>query len=137
MRTSLKVLLALFGTLATLALLNLPSQPASTFLAASDPVLSQFNSFLSSHNKNYLTKAEFNARLAIFKENVAYIQAHNSSDFDLGINQFADWSESELARLASLQEMPASETEQPLQSALTSPASVDWRTQGAVTSVKN
>jgi hypothetical protein len=63
---------ALVGTLAVLALFNIninySSSPSSSFLAAGDngEQLRSFQDFLSTHNKNYLTKDEFNARYALF-----------------------------------------------------------------------
>lgn len=72
----------------------------STFLAQNDQhdeATVAFNSYISQHHKNYLTKSEFQARLNIFKQNYQYIQDHNAknSDYKLGLNQFSDWSESE------------------------------------------
>ena len=87
MRTSIKVILALFGSLATLAVLNMSTSSEAApamFLAENEEAnnLLAFNNFLSEHNKNYITKQEYNARLQVFKSNLAYINSHNENNKD-------------------------------------------------------
>merc|ERR1719420_2496712 len=53
------------------------------------------------------------------------------------MNHFADWTAEELARVRSTRYSPSRHPFAQLQSAAPNPASVDWRTKGAVTPVKN
>jgi len=68
---SLKIIgsVALVGTLAAMALLNQEVRENSLFLASKvdNAVVKAFNEHISKHDKNYLTKEEYRARLAHFK----------------------------------------------------------------------
>ena len=95
---------------------------------------------------------EREAREALFAANLADILAHNAEDhgWKKGVNQFTDMSEEEFAsRLASPAAIraaaaaaaaPASaaaSSPRPLLSGEALPASVDWRTKGVLTAVKD
>ena len=52
--------------------------------------------------KELATKAEFEFRSAIFKENLAKIEEHNAKGtetYTLGINHMSDWTEGEYKKL--------------------------------------
>jgi len=62
---------------------------------ADEQIVKQFNSFTSKYHRSYLTKAEYQARLQAFRVNYEAIKGHNETDFQLGLNQFADWTPEE------------------------------------------
>merc|ERR1711872_403853 len=67
------------------------------FGAQADYTVSQFSSFMAEHGKQYDTKAEYNLRLSIFKENLAKIEYHNRSgaSWKMAVNQFSDLTQEE------------------------------------------
>jgi hypothetical protein len=70
-----------------------------------------FQEFVGKHNKNYLTKDEYKARLAIFKANLEIVRTHNAKNesYELEMNKFADFSPEEFGKLMGLrppEEMP-------------------------------
>eukprot|EP00347_Sterkiella_histriomuscorum_P006586 403352207 len=201
-KLALKVVgsLAIVGTAALVGLsyMNQGAQDvgmesnSATFLGESNDqklesqeMMRSFQNFVNRHNKNYLTKSEFNARLSIFSQNMGIIKVHNkqanAEGFQMGVNKFTDYSSEEFGKLLGfksdglIEEEPIddgsvdpeefntngqsesqeyeslddqADDQQPeegaqdpngggrrLQTAL--PASVDWRTSGAVSSVKN
>jgi len=127
--------------LASLALTNAKVHHA----ASSEKELeSQFTSFVKQHHKKY-THDEFFNRFNTFKANVEKIRTHNNSgaSFTMAVNEFADMTAAEfkttkmgykpidnkVLRSKNVQKAPASNG-----SAVTS---VDWRTEGIVTPVKD
>jgi len=97
-----------------------------------------FLNFVVEHGKSYGTKEEYEARKELFAQADAEIKELNS----MGLTSFhahnflSDWTEEERSTLLGYtgpQELNSSSyTVSP-----TGPASVDWRTQGAVNPVKN
>jgi C1A family cysteine protease len=80
-------LLALFAVSAVVAITDLQAQQ-------------QFIEFSAKYNKKYET-AEVFKRLAIFKDNVEFINQHNSENhtYTLGVNEFSDLSHEEFKSL--------------------------------------
>ncbi len=131
---------------------NQPRLLEQTDSAISEEVVKQFNEFTSIYHRSYLTKAEYQARLQAFKANYDAIQSHNNNNekqpFELGLNQFADWTQDEYHQVLINMTQP-DDPKKFLSSAdnsaekdyqnitLTAPQSVDWRKQGVVTSVKD
>lgn len=104
-----------------------------------------FQQFCSEFSKTYEAE-EAAERQAIFEANLKKIQAHNAEyksglhSWYMGVNQFADWSEEEFRGIRATQYHPssfqASSTLQ-LTSTKPRPESMDWRSKGVVTAVKN
>jgi len=92
------------------------------------------------YQKNYLG-AEETMRQAIFNQNLAYIQKHNSQghSFELGMNQFGDLTNAEFQAiyLRPMQARSNRSVEVHVAGNEIDPSSVDWRTQGYVTPIKD
>ena len=134
--------LAVVGTVATAALLALSYTPQSSgFLSESND--SQFLDFIAQHGKSYGTKEEFQFRKEQFFKNLAEAKSmlEENSTFTVGANKFADWTAAEYKRILGYrprtQEEMSETEEHQLQQVIDLPDSVDWRTVGAVTPVKD
>jgi cathepsin L len=101
---------------------------------------SQWAAFVSQYEKTY-SDVEAARRFEIFKRNVDYIDAHNNStsSFTLAINKFADMSFEEFKETYLGVRMPERRRGQQMfvKDNVELPASLDWRTKGAVTGIKN
>lgn len=90
--------------------------------------------------KTYATEEEYLTRFKIFRDNAAFARVHNSQgkSWSLGVNEFADLT---FAEFKSIYTPFYFETHHPNPVAapenLEIPTTVDWRTKGAVTPVKN
>jgi cathepsin L len=110
-----------------------------------------FVNFIAEHGKSYGTREEYQFRLNLFAEKVSVIQKHNSENADghvMGLNSMADWTNDEYKKLLGFNGKKhiakhnhhhhnnnnTNAMATPIKDA---PASVDWRTQNAVTPVKN
>jgi cathepsin L len=100
----------------------------------------QWIKFKNQYNKVY-TRAEESVRFAIFQDNLRAIERHNAGQhsFRLGVNKFSDMTNTEFKRFngyrASGARPISSQTFNSKVSDL--PATVDWRTKGLVTPVKD
>jgi cathepsin F len=100
-----------------------------------------FKDFEAKFNKVYSSVEERAYRLAVFTENFASIAVMRAADTSATyshLTPLADWTVEEFAARNTLQ--VASDPEAPVAPTLDTsnlPASYDWRTQGAVTPVKN
>lgn len=126
------------SALATVFVASVAAKSFSAIKAERD-----FNAFMTKYNKEY-TPEDFFERFEIFKKNVAMIKAHDAEKegYTMAINEFADltWEEfsmmykgykhvdNEYARSQNLYEPAPNEI---------LADSVDWRTKGAVTPVKD
>jgi len=101
-----------------------------------------FRSFVAQYRKTYASQEEFNVRLMHFRSNLAVVEQLNAQGSSVhGITKFSDLSAEEFKALytghkagsvrAALGDRPV------LSSKITAPSSVDWRTKGVVTPVKN
>jgi len=93
------------------------------------------------YQKNYLGAEVEAQRKAIFEKNVAYINKHNSEghSYELGMNQFGDLTNAEFQAqyLRPMQRKANRTAEIHVAGNEVDPSSVDWRTQGYVTPVKD
>ena len=103
----------------------------------------EFHEFLIKFAKKY-TMPEFFHRFEIFKENIEFINHHNSEgvhNYTLAINQFADltWEEFKEKHLIHMPKVQLLKNTKYFQynSSVETPASVDWISAGAVTPVKD
>lgn len=114
----------------TLSLLTAILLAATTISNVSN---NEFAEFKARHGKNYSTEEE-TMRLAIFNQNVAKINAHNSANnsYKMGINQFTDMTQEEFESVVLMPKWYA-----PEQVGVKSVGNVDWVSQGAVTGVKD
>jgi len=102
-----------------------------------------FKEFKQLYGKSYATEVEATLREHIYKSNLQYIKEFNAEghSWTLGVNEYADLTHDEFRQyyLAPVSDyshlfenVPATET-----NVEALPASVDWRTKGAVTPIKN
>ena len=104
-KKSILISLALVGSVAAIMalLLGSTSNKSAAVNLVSKPNESQyqlaFQKFIARYHKNYLTQQEYQARFAIFKNNLDYIQEQKSVNFKITINTFADWSDEERERI--------------------------------------
>lgn len=101
-----------------------------------------FEAYKAEFGKSYGV-AEEASRRSTFEANLRKVMAHNEEfaagahGWYMAMNHFADWTAEELARVRSTRYSPSRHPFVQLQSTAPNPASVDWRTKGAVTPVKN
>jgi len=103
----------------------------------------EFTNFQDRFNKRYSNMQELETRFAIFRKNFIGILAHNadfSQNFTMGVNQFTDLTPQEFREqyVGGLKaELGSYGCKSFSSSASGAPSSIDWRTKGAVTSVKD
>jgi C1A family cysteine protease len=114
---------------------------ASGLSISEDEYQYQFSKFQVAHNKSY-SRAEFQKRYTIFKENYDLITSHNAqkTTWTLAVNEYADmtWDEFKAQKLGykRVQTTLPRNTVNP-KGMVTIPDEVDWVAKGAVTAVKN
>ncbi|KAK4491123.1 hypothetical protein RD792_001847 [Penstemon davidsonii] len=112
-----------------------------------DEVKKLYESWVVKHGKAYNAIGEKDKRFEIFKDNLRFIDEHNSVDrsYKLGLNRFADLTNEEyrsmfvggrVDRKARLMNRKASER-YAFKKGEELPESVDWREKGAVAPVKD
>lgn len=116
----------------------------ATLLLASAAVASgnspTFAAWSRSHGRSYSSTAELVYRRSIYAANVATIDAHNArnASWNMGVNQFSDLTGAEFKAGFTGGYKPSARG--PVwvpPSTIDAPVSVDWRTRGAVTPVKD
>ena len=100
-----------------------------------------FELFLQEFSKSY--GSEFERRRAIFEANLKTIRAHNAEykagvhTWYMAVNQFADWSKEEFKAISTTEYRPSTQVRSLLDTTKSRPKSMDWRSKGMVTEVKN
>jgi C1A family cysteine protease len=103
----------------------------------------KFMKFVTEHGKSYATTEEFDARKEHFmRADYAYEQINNNPDSHMiaGHNKFSDWTPEEIDRMMGLKFPHPEKTDalaQTFADDINLPTSVDWRTSGNVTAVKD
>ncbi|XP_022898480.1 low-temperature-induced cysteine proteinase-like [Olea europaea var. sylvestris] len=116
-------------------------------MGSQDDIMALYESWLVKHGKVYNALGEKEKRFAIFKDNLRFIEEHNSVDrsYKLGLNQFADLTNEEyrsmfvggrMERKTRLVKGGQSDR-YVFKAGEEFPDSVDWREKGAVAPVKN
>jgi len=107
-----------------------------------DQYLTSFNNFKTAFNKQYKSAAEEQMRFNIFKQNMDFINQHNAEadqgthTYTVGVNQFADLSKTEFKAMY-LRPYNSTRAKNVVVLPEVNAGSVDWRTKGAVTPVKD
>ncbi|KAM7264846.1 hypothetical protein ACFE04_002529 [Oxalis oulophora] len=118
---------------------------------SNDEVMSMYLSWMAKHGKNYNGIGEEEKRFNIFKDNLGFIDEHNSNEnktFTVGLNKFADLTneeykamylgtKSDAHRRVMKAKRSVSSQRYAVRQGETLPESVDWRDLGAVSSVKD
>ena len=104
-----------------------------------EPVEEAFANFVSQYRKSYFSSAEYNMRLATFKQNVAQIEKLNREDTaTYGINQFSDWTHEEFMKLnGAIEQEDEASTHVEENEGVVPTGSVDWRSKGVLNPVKD
>ena len=103
----------------------------------------EFTNFQERFEKRYSSMQEMETRFYIFRQNIINIISHNSDanqNFTMGVNQFTDLTPDEFRMLyvsGLKDEVGSYGCKTFTSSASGAPATIDWRTKGAVTSVKD
>ena len=110
---------------------------------ANDPLMSVFEKWVGDFGKVYKSDTEKLNRFEVFKTNFQFIESMKNQPgltYTVGLNQFADLTNSEfLAKYATLTLSKGQKKSTSYKHAnLTSvPTSIDWRSLGAVTPIKD
>ncbi len=106
-----------------------------------------FQSWMRKHEKSYESVSEMNQRFSIFKDNLRYIHSHNVQEstpsYSLGLNNLADLTHEEFksrylgTKPPRRSENEVRKTENFIYGDVDALASIDWRSKGAVTAIKN
>nr|GLL30372.1 cysteine proteinase precursor [Ipomoea trifida] len=135
--SSLKLLVALALVFATSAYL------ATSRTLFDSLMVVRHEQWMAQYGRVYENEVEKTKRFNIFKENVEYIESFNKAGtkpYKLGINAFADLTNQEFKASRNGYKLPhdcSSNTPFRYENVSSVPTTVDWRTKGAVTPVKD
>ncbi|KAL6223122.1 hypothetical protein ACLB2K_006512 [Fragaria x ananassa] len=102
----------------------------------------RYEQWMARHGRVFSSIDEKESRFKIFKENLAYIESSNndaSKTYRLGVNQFAHLTNEEFTSLSNgfKGHESSTKTSSFRYENVTVPATMDWRSKGAVTPIKN
>ncbi|XWS33570.1 hypothetical protein CRYUN_Cryun22dG0094700 [Craigia yunnanensis] len=152
MAITISTLFFLFFTLSSardISIITLnQNHPSSSSWRSDDEVMSLYKSWVVKHGKAYNGVGEEENRFEIFKDNLKFIDQHNSKNrtYKLGLNKFADLTNQEYrAKFLGTRSDPrrrVMKSKNPSQryafrAGDSLPESVDWRDHGAVNPVKD
>jgi cathepsin L len=105
----------------------------------------EFTNWMSTHGKSY-SADEFQYRWNTWKANHQFVQEHNAKNltFTVGMNKFADMTAAEFGKIyngflgaKALAQRKTNNVVVHPATPVNAPASIDWRTKGYVTGIKN
>jgi cathepsin L len=127
----------------TAAFLATTAVMAQAAIPATELRQTQFTEFVKQYNKQYST-TEFFSKFQTFSDNMQHIEEHNASgaSWTMAMNEFGDMTADEFKAKYMGYKQVRSDFMRSLNTAPVDPnfepaASVDWRTKGAVTPVKD
>lgn len=129
------------ATLATIVGVSLYQMSAPTLEADKDRAM--FNKWLMQNGKAYGNDDEKEYRFQNFRDSVRQCDCHDNSDYELGLNEFADLSDAEfIAQHTGYSEGMESTDEkeedfEKVEDDVELPSSIDWTTRGNVNPVQN
>ena len=105
---------------------------------------SEFQKFMMKHGRNYATKEEYAYRFTVFVSMYNRIKTHNAKfvdemGFEMEVNKFSDLTEAEFKKHTGFIHVPKdddNEVPEGIEEEVPN-GSVDWRSKGAVTAVKD
>ncbi|KAL6225372.1 hypothetical protein ACLB2K_004222 [Fragaria x ananassa] len=105
-------------------------------------IYGRYEQWMARHGRVFSSIDEKESRFKIFKENLAYIESSNndaSKTYRLGVNQFAHLTNEEFTSLSNgfKGHESSTKTSSFRYENVTVPATMDWRSKGAVTPIKN
>ncbi|KAJ1698811.1 hypothetical protein LUZ63_007323 [Rhynchospora breviuscula] len=125
-----------------LAIFGLFKEVTVSLAAADDALLPVFEKWISDYGQVYKSATEKLERFQVFKANYEFIESVKNRPgltYSVSLNKFADLTNKEfLQRYATYKPQTASKVSTPFMYAnLTAPTSIDWRSLGAVTPIKD
>lgn len=110
--------------------------------STADSLTDEFQKWMKEHGVKYNSKAEELKRFAVFKANYLFVEASNHNPqvgFTLALNKYADMTNDEfLAKFTGYTPLSTGQTSTSFRYGdATVPSSIDWRSLGAVTDVKD
>jgi len=98
----------------------------------------QFTQWMREHGKTYSSE-EFPVRYAVWKAKLQFVEEFNKQDvgFSVGMNLFADLTLQEFSAMYKGLSLSVESSAPEAVDTSALPASVDWRTKGVVTGIKN
>jgi KDEL-tailed cysteine endopeptidase len=123
------------------------ANPSAASVNAGDKLMmDRFLRWQAAYNRSYATAEEKQRRFDVYRLNMEYIEATNRAGnltYQLGENQFTDLTSEEFLDMYTMKgpihnsRSKAANASSSEGVAVDAPTSVDWRSQGAVTPIKN
>ena len=133
--------IAVVGIAACIAVYALTQQPKTNSLYSNTLTGEdmEFLKYVAKYGKSYGTKEEFEFRADLFKKTLTALSQENSKNdntFRVAANKFADWTPAEYRRMLAYKPLRGNVTPV-VDTPVSIPTSIDWRTEGAVNPVKD